>query len=79
MRPICVDNVIDCFASETEDLQGEIGKKKVSALPGGREPRVRVFTAVTVLRLRPPDIMQGLSTWRKPPTTGMAVGGSCAS
>lgn len=36
MRPICVDNVIDCFASETEDLQGEIGKKKsVLFLMGG--------------------------------------------
>ena len=45
MRPICVDNVIDCFASETEDLQGEMGGGGVSALPDGREQGVTAFTA----------------------------------
>lgn len=45
MRPICVDNMMDCFASETEDLQGKI-LKNVSALPDGRECGVTALTAV---------------------------------
>ena len=45
MRPICVDNMMDCSASETEDLQGKI-LKNVSALPDGRERGVTDLTAV---------------------------------
>lgn len=45
MRPICVDNMMDRSASETEDLQGKI-LKNVSALPNGRERGVTVLTAI---------------------------------
>ena len=45
MRPICVDNMMDHSASETEDLQGKI-LKNVSALPNGREHGVTVLTAI---------------------------------
>lgn len=75
MRPICVDNMIDCSASETEDLQGEMGGRNVRALPDGRESKVTAFPAVTFPGPHPPDIMQGLSTWCKPTTIGMLTGG----